>query len=410
MGNAALKSVMLASSFDTLSLPDQVKKMQGAGATDDQISRWVRRRATGPMISPGPGSQGFEDTSADVARIKEQYHEPNRLQDIGPKLVEFGLLAGTAELPGVVGASMKALKGLSTGAKAAKVAKVAAVAGGGVAADQTLQSLGVPAWLSEGILAAGGLATKPGRAILQAGLEALRGETAVETAATTAPRVVSEAQRATIEAARAAREAKAAEAVAAARAVPAPVTAPTATPSTQGATALAAETVTQPVAVSQADEITAKILHWKNVNKLSGAQMESALRNVYGISPKDGRKMIAMVLEGQGPLQAERIQVGAQKVGRSVGMTKEEIRQAAGPVLDEARGEASPILPEQALQSIIDKMRTLPKTGGAREAYVAAATSGKAKWQIENIRRTLEHLGLLLPIGAAATTAATTER
>jgi len=102
------------------------------------------------------------------------------------------------------------------------------------------------------------------------------------------------------------------------------------------------------------------------------------------------------------PLQAPRIQVGAQRVGRDVGLTKEEVRRQAGPVLDEVLGEASPILPQEPLKNIIDTMKALPKTGGAREAYVARATSGKAKWQVENIRRTLEHLGLLLPVGVAA--------
>jgi len=99
-------------------------------------------------------------------------------------------------------------------------------------------------------------------------------------------------------------------------------------------------------------------------------------------------------------LRGPRIQRGAQKVGREAGLTKEEVRRQAGPVLDEALGEASPILPKEALKSIIDKMKSIPMA--EREAYVARATSGKAKWQVENIRRTLEHLGLLLPAGVAA--------
>jgi hypothetical protein len=98
--------------------------------------------------------------------------------------------------------------------------------------------------------------------------------------------------------------------------------------------------------------------------------------------------------------QAPRIEVGAQRVGKAVGMTKEQVRLKAGPVLDEALGEASPILPKEPLKKIIDTMRKIPVA--EREAYVARATSGKAKAQIENIRRTLEHLGLLLPVGAVA--------
>jgi hypothetical protein len=100
------------------------------------------------------------------------------------------------------------------------------------------------------------------------------------------------------------------------------------------------------------------------------------------------------------PLKAPRIQVGAQRVGKQAGLTKEEVRRQTGPILGEAVGEASPILPQEPLKKIIDTMRALPKTGGAREAYVARATSGKAQWQIENIRRTLEHLGLLAPVAA----------
>lgn len=100
-------------------------------------------------------------------------------------------------------------------------------------------------------------------------------------------------------------------------------------------------------------------------------------------------------------MQQPRVDVGAERVGRANGMSTEQVRAQTAPILGEAQGAASPILPEKALQSIIDKMRTLPKGGPEREAYVQAATSGKAQWQIENIRRTLEHLGLLVPAAAA---------
>jgi hypothetical protein len=103
-------------------------------------------------------------------------------------------------------------------------------------------------------------------------------------------------------------------------------------------------------------------------------------------------------------LQASRTARGAERVGKTVGKTTEQVRSEAGPVLDEALGEASPIMPRQALQSIVDTMRKMPMA--EREAYVARATSGKAKWQVENIRRTLEHLGLLLPVGIAGGLAA----
>ncbi len=83
-------------------------------------------------------------------------------------------------------------------------------------------------------------------------------------------------------------------------------------------------------------------------------------------------------------------------------MTKQEVRDVATPILDAKPGEASPILPEGVLERIIDTLKKLPRGGPEREAYVARATSGKAQWQIENIRRTLEHLGLLVPVAAAA--------
>ncbi len=95
-------------------------------------------------------------------------------------------------------------------------------------------------------------------------------------------------------------------------------------------------------------------------------------------------------------LAGPRIQTGAQRVARQAGMTTQDVRTAAGPVLDEAVGEASPILPQQALGRIIDDMKALPP-GAEREAYVARATSGKTKAQVENVRRTLEHLGLIVP-------------
>lgn len=148
---------------------------------------------------------------------------------------------------------------------------------------------------------------------------------------------------------------------------------------------------------AQAEEIAGKIIQWRTESKLSGAQMVSSLRNVYGIPPKDGQKMVDAVLEANG-LRVPRIQIGAERVGRQIGMTKEEVRRQTGPILDEAVGQASPVLPQQAISSIAEKIKTLPR-GPARDAYVRAATSGKAMWNVEVVRRTLESqgLGFLLP-------------
>lgn len=111
---------------------------------------------------------------------------------------------------------------------------------------------------------------------------------------------------------------------------------------------------------------------------------------------------IAAPLGEPSPMQQPRVQVGAQKVGRTEGLTKEQVRMQTDPILNEAKGEASPILPQGALTRIIDTIKALPKGGPEREAYVQKATSGKTQWQVENIRRTLEHLGLIVPVATGA--------
>lgn len=130
------------------------------------------------------------------------------------------------------------------------------------------------------------------------------------------------------------------------------------------------------------------------------AKIEQQMAQQGMARPAVSHQPVATASEPPNPLAQPRIDVGAQRVGREAGMTTDEVRQAAGPVLDEARGEASPILPQQALNSIIDNMRKLAP-GAEREAYVARATSGKSKWQVENIRRTLEHLGLIAPVAVS---------
>ena len=101
----------------------------------------------------------------------------------------------------------------------------------------------------------------------------------------------------------------------------------------------------------------------------------------------------------ESPLRPQRVQIGAEKTGRPLGLTKEEVRRQTGPVLGEALGEASPILPRQAHAAIVEKIKTLPR-GPERDAYVALANA-KARPQVENIRRTMEQLGFVLPVGLA---------
>jgi hypothetical protein len=125
------------------------------------------------------------------------------------------------------------------------------------------------------------------------------------------------------------------------------------------------------------------------------ARLEQELKPAVSHAPTTGTLKPAP----ESPMQQPRVDIGAEKVGRAEGLSKEQVRQQTAPILGEEQGAASPILPEKALQRIIDTLKELPKGGPEREAYVQAATSGKAQWQIENIRRTLEHLGL---IGAGA--------
>ena len=108
----------------------------------------------------------------------------------------------------------------------------------------------------------------------------------------------------------------------------------------------------------------------------------------------------------ESPLQQPRVDVGAEQVGRAQGLTKEQVRQQTSPILGEQPGEASPILPQTALGRIVDTLKAIPPGSPEREAYVARATSGKAQWQVENIRRTLEHLGLIVPAAVAGSVAA----
>lgn len=133
------------------------------------------------------------------------------------------------------------------------------------------------------------------------------------------------------------------------------------------------------------------------VEQQQGSQeLESLLNDIHG-----GEENVPYVPNGgtqPHPLLQPRVDIGAEKVGRAAGLSKEAVREQTGPILGETPGHASPILPQKVLGRIIDDMRQIPP-GPEREAYVARATSGKAQWQVENLRRTLEHLGLLVPIG-----------
>lgn len=130
------------------------------------------------------------------------------------------------------------------------------------------------------------------------------------------------------------------------------------------------------------------------------ASIDAAKAAKAGAVRGKGTPLLEEALDTASGLKGPRIQEGAQRVGRGVGMTKEEVRTATGPLLGEKLGEASPIIPKEPWTRIVETMKALPKTGGHREAYVARAAPGKNRGQMEQLRRTLEQLGLLLPIGA----------
>lgn len=302
---------------------------------------------------------------------------------IAPDTPESQAIAGAAAALGAGGAGLMGLGALRAGG-AVEGAGIGykrggvkgAVAGAGLGATfpgaTTLAGIGD---------ALGG--TEGGVTALGAGLVAkqlakkygLGGVVDAVSAARTSSRVgkaaLSAEKQAALEASRAAREAKAAELLAAVRG---------SEPAAAGA-----------VGKAERSNAIAKALEAKFGRGAATAvdDLESAVR----ASAEKARVESA--------LKGSRVQSGAERVGRPLGKTKEQIRMETGPVLDEAVGDASPILPEKILFQMIDKMKSLPKTGGEREAYVARALDGKTKAQVENIRRTLQHLGLLLPVGVA---------
>lgn len=102
------------------------------------------------------------------------------------------------------------------------------------------------------------------------------------------------------------------------------------------------------------------------------------------------------------PMEGARIAEGAEDVARASGMTPTQVRVQTGPVGREAVGDPSLILPKTDLERMIDKLRALPREGNARVDYVNAAKDPKTWAQLENVRRTLGHVGLGVSGGVLA--------
>jgi hypothetical protein len=349
MGN--VRALVADPAFASLPLSVRSDALRKIGAPDAFISDYVKLTYKGPTLSPGTQeSQGFEDTSKDAAAILEQRHEPNRARDVLPKLALFAAQgAMAAQAPATIegiGAWATALRGASTATKAGATAKAAGtLAKEGAkfyAADQGMKAVGVPGEARAAILTAAGVA-RPGETARGALRTLIKGE--------------------------------AAPAVAAAERAAAPAVEAAILPAGKRAMATNLGGLAREGAAPTAPE-----------------KLEEALQATLDALKKE---------KVAGTLQPERIQVGAEKLGRKVGMTKEQVRMEAGPVLDEARGMASDVLPQEAINSIAEKIKTLPK-GAARDAYVKLANSHKAMVNVEIGRRFLESQGLVLPFAAVA--------
>jgi hypothetical protein len=367
-----VRSLVADPEFAKLPLSVRSDALRRVGAPDTFISEYVKLVAKGPMLSPGGPSSGFEDTSKDVADILERRHEPNRARDVLPKLALFAAQgAMAAQAPAAiegVGAWASALRGASAATKASATAKAAgtlAMEGAKFyAANEGMKALHVPEPIREVALIAAGV-TRPGESARGALRTLIKGEAAPAVAA--AERAAAPAVEAVLPAGQ--------------RAMPTNL---------GGAARPGAAPTTD---LEEALQATADALRvGKPAGPLRPGQPTAA--------PPENLGTLAAG-KPSGALQPERIQVGAQKLGRKLGMTKEQVRMEAGPVLDEELGMASDVLPQEAINGIAEKIKALPR-GAARTAYVKLANSHKAMVNVEIGRRFLESQGLVLPFAAVA--------
>jgi hypothetical protein len=124
--------------------------------------------------------------------------------------------------------------------------------------------------------------------------------------------------------------------------------------------------------------------------------VDEALTNAEGMHQREATAGMTEAVADQ------RRRLGSQVVAKKLGMERGQVQSDAGTILNEALGEVSPVIPADRWADIVTKMKSLPPS--ERVAYVAKARGVKNMAQIENLRRTLETLGLLLPVGVAAGT------
>lgn len=165
---------------------------------------------------------------------------------------------------------------------------------------------------------------------------------------------------------------------------------PTPSPSAAGAAA--------PAALSEAEKA---LLAKQGYPPEAIAKIERAIATSAAPAAEAAPAMAVSHTPPTSPLQQPRVQIGAERVGRASGMTKEEVRKATGPILGEAPGEASLVLPDEPFSKMLDKLHSLPKEGPARDAFVQAAKDPKTRAQLYNQLRQLRHFGMAIPAAAA---------
>lgn len=292
-----------------------------------------------PKMSAMPADLAQPSEKAEP--FEEKYPDPMANERILPKIVEAGaMLYGAGALGEGAAVAGAAWKAASAGARITQVLnglKTIAVEGGkGYLADKAMEGVGVPPNTRYAILAGLGV-TRPG-ATLRKGLRQVFKPAAAATEAAAAEGTPlarnlakqfgsKENAQAWLDTLNPEQQAAVARqtgievpaaAKAAVRPIPQPAAAAPAPASVSSEPAgselegqLRASLTTKPKAApamdaaveetkAKAAEIEGKILDWKTKNGWSGAQIESALRNVYGIPPRDGRQMINLVLTANG--------------------------------------------------------------------------------------------------------------
>lgn len=157
----------------------------------------------------------------------------------------------------------------------------------------------------------------------------------------------------------------------------------------------AAVDVAPEVAVPALEPITTR-----NGEKFPPA-IEAKIRAKLGELSPVGQARPPIQVTPESAMQPDRVDLGAEKVGRANGMTTQQVREATGPIRGEAQGQAAgmPVKPmDRIVQKLIDmgpKGQGLPEAD--REAYAARGTSDKTRVQVQAYLDALRKVGFAVP-------------